>query len=61
MNSNGSVDTGFNIGTGMSNFVYSIAPATDGSGDVYMGGQFTLVNGIASNYLVGMNADGTVE
>ena len=61
MNSDGTVDTGFNIGTGMNSWVNSIAPATDGSSDVYVGGGFTTVNTIASNYLVGMNPDGTVE
>ena len=61
MNSDGTVDSGFNVGTGMNGSVEIIAPATDGSSDVYVGGYFTTVNTIASNYLVGMNPDGTVE
>ena len=61
MNSNGTVDNGFNIGTGMNSWVNSVALATDGSSDVYVGGGFTTVNTIVSNYLVGMNPDGTVE
>ena len=61
MNSDGTVDGSFNTGTGMNGSVGSIAPATDGSSDVYVGGYFTTVNTIASNYLLGMNPDGTVE
>ena len=61
MNSDGTVDTGFNIGTGMNDRVYNIYPATDGSGDVYVGGNFTTVNGTTYNHLVRMNSDGTVD
>ena len=61
INSDGTVDTGFNIGSGMDSTVWSIAPATDGSGDVYVGGDFTTVNTIASNRVVRMNSDGTVD
>ena len=61
LNSDGTVDTGFNVGSGINNSVSSIASATDGSGDVYVGGFFTTVNGIASSYLVRINPDGTLE
>jgi len=61
LNSNGTVDSGFNLGTGMDNSVRSIAPATDGSGDIYVGGVFTTVNGATHNRLVRLNSDGTVD
>jgi len=61
MNSDGTVDNGFNIGTGMNNYIRIITPATDGSGDVYVGGNFTTVNGVSHNYLVRLNSDGTVD
>ena len=41
--------------------VLSIALAGDGSGDVYVGGDFTSYNGIAVTALVRLNADGTVD
>ena len=61
LNSDGSVDTAFNVGTGFDGFVQSISPATDGSGDVYVGGAFTSYNGSASNGIIRLNSDGTVD
>jgi len=61
LNANGSIDTGFNVGTGFNDFVFTVAPATDGSGDVYVGGQFTSYNGTAVNHLVRLNADGSID
>ncbi|MBH0189647.1 MAG: delta-60 repeat domain-containing protein, partial [Nitrospira sp.] len=55
------VDTDFNVGTGFDGTVYTVAPATDGSGDVYVGGQFSTYNGRAVTRLVRLNADGTID
>ncbi len=57
----GSLDQAFVIGEGFDSKVEVIAPARDGSGDVYVGGHFTHYNGIASNHLIRLNADGSVD
>ena len=74
LNSNGTVDTGFAVGTGFEtvdttqpdwldiyNAVYTISPATDGSGDLYVGGEFNSYNGVTSNNIIRLNSDGTVD
>ncbi len=61
LNSDGTVDSNFDVGTGFSYEVNSIALTTDGSGDVYVGGRFTSYNGTASNYIIRLNSDGTVD
>ncbi len=44
LNADGSLDTGFNIGTGANSWVYSLSLQPDGT--VLIGGQFTFYNGI---------------
>ncbi|MCU7942959.1 MAG: hypothetical protein KZQ87_09785 [Candidatus Thiodiazotropha sp. (ex Cardiolucina cf. quadrata)] len=61
LNSDGTVDTAFEMGTGFDEVVKSISSATDGSGDLYVGGDFTTYNGIASNHIIRLNSDGTVD
>jgi len=62
LNSDGSVDTAFDIGGGgVNNEVYTVAPALDDSGDVYVGGIFTSINGTTSNHLARLNSDGSVD
>ena len=61
LNSDGSLDLGFAIGTGFNNSVKSIVPATDGSGDVYVGGSFVEYNGATSNLIVRLNSDGSSD
>ncbi len=61
LNSDGTVDASFDIGNGFSSFVFMIAPATDSSGDVYVGGAFTSYNGTTSNRIIRLNNDGTVD
>jgi uncharacterized delta-60 repeat protein len=60
-NSDGTVDTTFNVDSGFSNDVNIISPAADGSGDLYVGGSFTSYNGVASNRLIRLNSDGSVD
>ena len=60
LNSDGSVDAGFDVGGGTGS-VYSISPATDGSGDVYIGGQFSTYDGTASSCIARINSDGTLD
>jgi hypothetical protein len=41
LNENGTMDSAFSTGAGFNNTVFRMAPAQDGSNDVYAGGQFT--------------------
>jgi hypothetical protein len=58
---NGAFDPIFATGTGFNNTVHVIAPVGDGSGDLYVGGAFTMYQGVVVNGLVRLNADGTVD
>ncbi|MDH3762352.1 MAG: hypothetical protein OEU50_15335 [Gammaproteobacteria bacterium] len=61
LNADGSIDTAFAIGSGFDDTVSAIAAATDGSGDVYVGGNFTTYNGSAAYRLLRLNADGSID
>jgi uncharacterized delta-60 repeat protein len=61
LNSDGTVDEAFAVGTGFNASVYSISLAADGSGDVYLGGDFSTYNGTASNRVIRLNSDGTLD
>ncbi len=61
LNSDGSRDAAFAAGTGFVGIVYTIAAATDGSGDLYAGGFFNSYNGSPAPYLLRLNADGTPD
>jgi uncharacterized delta-60 repeat protein len=66
LNNDGSIDTGLNMGTGptagFNANVNAIAPADDGTGDIYVGGIFTSYNGIANiRRIVRLNSDGSVD
>ena len=63
LNSDGTVDGGFTVGTGFDSpdAVYAIAPAGDGTGDVYVGGCFAVYNGAPHTRIIRLNADGTVD
>jgi uncharacterized delta-60 repeat protein/uncharacterized repeat protein (TIGR01451 family) len=59
LNADGSLDTGFNPGTGFNNSVSSIAIQSDGK--IIVGGQFTSFNGTARNRIAQINADGSLD
>jgi len=59
LNPDGSVDTGFDPGSGANGWVESIALEPDGK--AVIGGRFTTVNGIARNRIARMNRNGTVD
>ncbi|MBI2933571.1 MAG: hypothetical protein HYY16_18165 [Planctomycetes bacterium] len=61
LNSDGSADAGFAVGTGFNSSVYAIVPAGDGSGDVYVGGNFTTYQGAGANRIIRLNSDGSAE
>lgn len=59
LNIDGSIDSGFQTGTGFNNNVYAIA--IQGDGKIIVGGQFTSYNGISSNRIVRLNTNGTID
>src|SRR6185295_635292 len=61
LNPDGTIDPAFVTGFGFNGSVRSIAPAGDGSGNVYVGGDFTSYNGTPANSLVRLHANGTVD
>lgn len=61
LNNDGSLDTGFVVGTGFDASVQTVTPATDGSGDVYVGGSFTSYDGSSAGYIARLNLDGTLD
>lgn len=59
INTDGTIDTNFNVGTGPNDAVRAIAIQPDGK--VVIGGLFTNVNGIMRAYLARLNEDGSVD
>ena len=60
LNADGSLDTGFNPGTGVSgNTVNSIV--VQGDGRILIGGDFTSYNGTGRNYIARLNTDGSLD
>src|SRR5690554_4695765 len=59
LNSDGTLDTSFNIGTGFNDYVISVTLQPDGK--ILAGGHFTTYNGITQNRLVRLNSDGTLD
>lgn len=59
LNSDGTLDTSFNIGSGLNNVVYKILELVDGKKLVL--GAFTEYNGQIHNRILRLNNDGTVD
>ena len=59
LNSDGSYDTSFNIGTGLNGTVFSLA--VQGDGKILVGGSFTSYQGTARNYIARLNSDGSLD
>ncbi len=59
LNSDGSLDTSFNPGSGMNNAVLALALQSDGKPIV--GGFFTTANGTPRNYIARLNGDGSLD
>ena len=59
LNSDGSVDSSFNIGTGFSNNVRTLALQSDGK--IIVGGIFTSYNGVSANRIIRLNSDGSID
>ena len=62
LNLDGSLDSSFNTGTGIGRDVRTIVPATDGSGDVYVGGLSIGHTGATfQNGPIRLNSDGSLD
>ena len=59
LNTSGSIDNTFNIGTGFNDFVYTIAIQSDGK--IIVGGLFSDYDGTSSNCIIRLNTDGSVD
>lgn len=59
LNTDGTIDSGFNVGTGANNTVSAIAVQPDGK--IIIGGNFTNYNGVAKNRLARLNSDGSLD
>lgn len=61
LNSDGSLDTSFDPGSGVGvgEEVYSIALQSDGK--IIIGGYFSTYNGVARNYIARLNTDGSLD
>jgi uncharacterized delta-60 repeat protein len=57
LNSDGTRDTSFTIGTGFNDEIYGIAIQSDGK--IVVGGYFTSYNGTPQNNITRLNSDGT--
>jgi uncharacterized delta-60 repeat protein len=59
LNSDGTRDTSFNIGSGFNNYPYGIVQQTDGKFVII--GAFTSYNGVSANKIIRLNLDGSVD
>jgi len=59
LNSDGSFDNTFNIGTGLNSEAYSIRTQNDGK--ILLGGRFTSYNGNSCNKIVRLNSNGSFD
>ncbi|MEO6542230.1 MAG: delta-60 repeat domain-containing protein, partial [Ferruginibacter sp.] len=59
LNTDGSLDTGFNPGTGADRAVYTTAIQSDGK--IIIGGDFTTYNGTARIRIARLNSDGSLD
>lgn len=59
LNSDGTLDTSFNTGSGFNGSINTLALQSDGK--IIIGGDFTAYNGVAHNRLLRLNSDATVD
>lgn len=60
LNTDGSIDSGFNIGTGFDKYIiYAIALQSDGK--IIVGGNFLLYNGIGQKRILRLNTNGSLD
>ncbi|MBI1288878.1 MAG: T9SS type A sorting domain-containing protein [Flavobacteriales bacterium] len=59
LNSDGSIDQSFSIGSGANGFIYSTCIQSDGK--IIIGGQFTVFSGFQANRVIRLNTDGSTD
>jgi len=59
LNSNGTRDTSFSMGSGFNNYVYKTLIQSDGK--ILVGGSFTTYSGSTQNYITRLNSNGSVD
>jgi uncharacterized delta-60 repeat protein/uncharacterized repeat protein (TIGR01451 family) len=59
LNSDGSLDTSFNPGSGPDNSVYTLALQSDGR--IIAGGSFSTINAVSENKIARFNGDGSLD
>jgi uncharacterized delta-60 repeat protein len=59
LNTDGTLDGTFNIGTGLGNTARTIEVQSDGK--ILVGGDFVLYNGTTTNFICRLNTDGTLD
>jgi uncharacterized delta-60 repeat protein len=59
LNTDGSIDNTFNIGTGFNGYIFNIK--LDSDGKIIAGGDFTLYNGTSRNRIIRLNPDGSID
>lgn len=59
LNTDGSIDTTFNLASGFNNTIYALAMQPDGK--IVLGGDFTTFNGALAKRIKRLNADGTAD
>jgi uncharacterized delta-60 repeat protein len=59
LNTDGSLDAGFNPGTGPNSYIRTIAIQSDGK--IIIRGDFTSYNGTVRNYIARLNTDGSLD
>ncbi|SMD44497.1 delta-60 repeat domain-containing protein/Por secretion system C-terminal sorting domain-containing protein [Aquiflexum balticum DSM 16537] len=59
LNSDGSLDTSFNPGTGPNSFIWTTQIQPDGK--IIIGGEFGVYNGVARSRIARLNTDGTLD
>ena len=61
LNSDGTIDAGFAVGTGFNNDVFTLAVLADGSGDLYVGGDFLSYQATTVVRVIALNANGGID
>jgi len=61
LHANGTVDPAFATGTGFNDTVFTIAPVGDGSGNVYVGGDFTSYQSFTIGRIARLNSNGSTD
>lgn len=59
LNTDGTLDTSFDVGTGANGIVYAVVVRPDGK--ILIGGGFTSFNGTAREYVAQLNPDGSLD